>query len=92
MAWVLSDLIALMDRWTVWKEVRENANKVPELEQRIAALEQKLQRAPGEACPACGAWSFRAISSTPSGNLGTRKITYKCQECGYEDVITKTPK
>jgi hypothetical protein len=91
----LSDLIGLLDRWHVWKEVRENSNKVPALEQRVASLEERLQRAPGEACPSCGALSFRAIKSEPHGllgSLGSRQITLRCQDCGYMDVMIRTPK
>ena len=59
MSWGLSDLAALMDRWGTWKEVHANADKVPALEQRIAALEERLQRAPGDTCPKCGALECR---------------------------------
>jgi predicted nucleic-acid-binding Zn-ribbon protein len=90
MAWGLSDLVALMDRWSIWKEVRANADKVPALEQRIASLEERLQRAPGEACPKCGAWEFRTEkavrSSTPLGRLGALDRHLKCSNCGHTEV------
>jgi hypothetical protein len=37
MAFGIPDLVALMDRWGVWKEVRANADKVPTLGRRIGA-------------------------------------------------------
>src|ERR1700730_15272278 len=86
MAWGLSDLVTLMDRWGIWKEVRANADKVPALEQRIAALEERLQRAPGEACPKCGALEFRTEKTVPNtGHLGavggTLDRHLKCGAC-----------
>jgi hypothetical protein len=80
-----------MDRWNVWKEVRANAMSVPALEQRIAALEEGLKRAPGEACPRCGAYEFRvAGSGPPAGNRparvsGAREYRMECQVCGFKD-------
>jgi len=90
MAWGLSDLIALMDRWGIWKEVRANAEKVPALEQRIAVLEQRLQRAPGEACPKCGALEFRTDKVERNtghfGQLGALDRHLKCGSCGHTEV------
>jgi predicted RNA-binding Zn-ribbon protein involved in translation (DUF1610 family) len=75
-----------MDRWGVWKEVRANADKVPELENRVDALEQRLQRAPGEACPKCGAWGLRR--STTGRVIGSfpmqhRTDDWTCEDCGH---------
>jgi ribosomal protein S27AE len=95
MAWGLSDLIALMDRWGIWKEVRSNAEKVPSLERRITALEQRLQRAPGEACPKCGALEFRTErtvqSNTHFAALGALDRHLKCGACAYTEVRTEDP-
>jgi hypothetical protein len=83
-----------MDRWSVWKEVRANADKVPALEARIAALEERLQRAPGEACPKCGALEFRTDKTVPTigslGKLGAIDRHLKCGACGHEEVHTET--
>jgi len=95
MAWGLSDLIGLLDRWAVWKEMKANADKVPQLERRIAALEARLQRAPGEACPRCGAYEFRVIKSERDqvlGRLGGMRQHLECKECGFKDEKLVTPK
>jgi predicted RNA-binding Zn-ribbon protein involved in translation (DUF1610 family) len=88
---VLSEITDLLKRWDVWKRVEEAPNRIDALEKRIAELESRLQRAPGEACPACGELEFRAMSSQPShgpfgSHLGARDHTYKCQKCGFTDV------
>jgi predicted nucleic-acid-binding Zn-ribbon protein len=94
MAWGLSDLIALMDRWGIWKEVRTNADKVPELERRLAALEERLQRAPGDACPKCGALEFRTEQVTPTKGhfsaLNAKDRHLKCGACGHTEVHMET--
>src|SRR5947209_3264006 len=95
MAWGLSDLVALMDRWNIWKEVRANADKVPALEKRIAALEDRLKRAPGDACPRCGALEFRTEKAVPHkghfGRLGVVDRHLKCGACGHTEVRMETP-
>lgn len=95
MAWGLSDLVALMDRWGVWKEVRANAERVPNLEKRLAALEGRLERAPGEACPKCGALDFRTERTTPHdkfGHMGVIDRHLKCASCGHTETKMETPK
>jgi uncharacterized OB-fold protein len=86
MPWGLPDLVSLMDRWAVWKEVRANADRVPALEQRITALEERLQRAPGEACPKCGAFSYRVDHPEQHRTFDSARIHHmKCQDCGFTD-------
>jgi hypothetical protein len=91
---VIGELVELLKRWDVWKRVEETPDRVDALEKRIAELESKLQRAPGEACPRCGALAYRVLSSTPhptmGGILGTMVHNMKCDECGFTDQ--KIPK
>lgn len=90
MAWGLSDLVALMDRWIIWKDVRTKADKVPGLEKRIEALEERLQRAPGEACPKCGALEFRTVKAERNnsifGQVGAIDRHLKCGACGHTEM------
>lgn len=87
---VISELLAGLRQIPAWKRIEDAPARIDALEKRIAELETKLQRAPGEACPACGELEFRVISSQPSpspfGSLGSRNHTYKCQKCGFTDV------
>jgi hypothetical protein len=61
---VLAEITELLKRWDVWKRVEESPARIDALEKRIAELEKRLQHAPGEACPSCGAlniaWSERS--------------------------------
>ena len=56
---VLSEVTELLRRWDVWKRVEAAPERIDELERRLVNLESKLKRAPGEACPKCGALEFR---------------------------------
>ena len=77
---LLDNLIAVLERWDVWKELKSNADKIPDLEKRITELEQKLERCPGEACPKCGQLTYR----TSEYRKGFR--TYTCENCGHSET------
>jgi predicted RNA-binding Zn-ribbon protein involved in translation (DUF1610 family) len=93
---VLSEITDILKRWDVWRRVEEAPARIDALEKRIAELEAKLQRAPGEACPACGELEFRVTgvqSASPLGiGLGSRNYTFKCQKCGFEDTRLQLPR
>jgi hypothetical protein len=40
---LLDNLVAVLERWDVWKELKSNADKIPNLEKRITELEQKQE-------------------------------------------------
>jgi hypothetical protein len=87
----LDSILSLLDKWPAWKRITEAPAKIDQLETRLAKLETKLQRAPGDACPKCGAWDFRVIKSLPHsnpafGSLGDAARKMKCGECGFEET------
>jgi hypothetical protein len=70
----------------LWKEFRRSSEQILDLQQRVADLEKKLQRCPGEACPHCGALAFRVVNSQPDPNVPSVLIRQmKCQECDFEE-------
>ena len=95
---VLSEVVEILKRWDVWKRVEEGPARIDELERRVAELELRLQRAPGEACPKCGALTYRVDSSEPHYtslghiNTGGRIHHMKCQDCGFTDEKLILPK
>lgn len=79
----------------MWNEMTEAPAKVRDLEARVAALEGKILRAPGEACPKCGAYAFRVTKSSPHptmGSLGAINRDMKCEDCGFKETKLVTPK
>ena len=85
---VLAEINEFLRRWDKWKRVEEAPDRIDALERRIAELEEKLKRAPGEACPSCGALDFRTIESADDslfGMLGGKRKKLKCGSCGFED-------
>jgi hypothetical protein len=94
----VGDIVELLKRWDRWRRIDETPERVDALERRIADLEAKLQHAPGDACPKCGALDFRTESTSPGGGImggmGLRIIDrkMKCGACGYEETRRETPK
>ena len=88
---LLDNILTALDHWGEWKQIRATPSKIVELEKRISELESKLRRAPGEACPKCGALEFRIQRSDTAQHPlhRTHRTHYwKCKECGYEDERT----
>ena len=84
----VGDIVELLKRWDRWKRIDETPERIDALEKRIAELEARLKRAPGEACPKCGALEYRVEKSTPHpqfGEMGTRVHHMKCGACGFAD-------
>ena len=93
----VGDIVELLKRWDRWRRIDETPERIDALEKHIAELETKLQRAPGLACPSCGAWEFRTESTSAGGGiLGGRGLgivdrKLKCKECGYIETRRETP-
>jgi hypothetical protein len=87
---VLAEITELLRRWDVWKRIESAPDKIDELEKRLAALEQKLHRAPGEACPRCGALEFRTDKVVPTKGhfsaLNRKDRHLKCGARGHTEV------
>lgn len=83
------DLLALLDRIPAWKALGETPARVDKLEARIADLERRLERCPGDACPRCGALAMRFDRVAGHRRQGTpdafRIESWTCQECGYSE-------
>jgi predicted RNA-binding Zn-ribbon protein involved in translation (DUF1610 family) len=92
----VESILDLLNKWPKWKRVTDAPDRVDELEKRLAALENKLQGAPGEACPKCGALAMRAVSEQkapgPLGITGTRLRVSKCEDCGFATEQTIIPR
>jgi predicted nucleic-acid-binding Zn-ribbon protein len=79
---VIGDVVELLKHWDRWKRIDETPERLDALEKRVAELESKLQRAPGEACPKCGALEFRTTRVQPlGGRLGQLGASYRHMEC-----------
>jgi hypothetical protein len=92
---VLGEIVEILKRWDVWRRVEAAPDRIDELEKRVADLETRLQRAPGEACPSCGALDYRverAERDTQFGEMGGRRHFLKCGSCGFTDQRLVLPK
>lgn len=90
---VLSEILALLDKWPLWKRLKEAPDRLDELEQRLAALEVAPRKAPGKPCKACGEPAMRLTSSEPDpimGDLGAKRETWTCGACAFaEDIVSR---
>jgi hypothetical protein len=88
----LDSILSLLDKWPAWKRITQAPERVEALERRIAAIETKLQRAPGDACRYCGAWAVRLVEERRDpimGAAGVMRQTVRCEECGKtREVLT----
>jgi hypothetical protein len=80
----------------IWVQLKIAPERIAALEKRIADLESKLARCPGEGCPRCGALAMRLEISERSRSLysefGAREETWRCTECRRATVQTVYPK
>lgn len=87
---VLSDILALLDRWDEWKKIKAAPARIDALEQRLAALEATTPKQAGKSCPACGEPAVRRVSIKPHpdfGDMGAVNEVWNCTACG--DIETK---
>ena len=94
---VIGEIVELLRRWDGWKRLEDAPGRIDTLELRVAELELKLRRAPGEACPRCGELDYRVASAGPHPHAGLAKAggrQYKmlCGACGFADERTINPK
>jgi multidrug resistance efflux pump len=95
MAAVTGDILAILDKIPIWKKVQEAPARIDALEKRIAELEAKLARAPGEACPKCGELEFRTVKTAAHPQLGVAGAVnrfLKCGACAHTETRLETPK
>ena len=88
----LDSLLSVLRLWPTWKKIESTPERINTLENRVAELESRLARCPGEGCPRCGELAFRVQTSTPHPNIIPAMIHHmKCGKCGFEDQHVLKP-
>ncbi len=88
----VKDVLAVLDKVSIWKVLQGLPDRVAELERRVAELEAK-PKAKGNRCPSCGEFTFRIVKSEKDkifGNLGGTNNTFECSECGHSEEKIST--
>jgi len=79
----LENIITLLDKWPRWKRINDLPDQMDELLNRMAALEKRLEKRPGEDCPYCGEAALRLTAQRMNGQWEV----WTCQECGKEKNV-----
>ncbi len=82
----LSDLLAVLDRWDLWQRVSASPDRLDDVEQRLADLEEKLGgKWPPDVCRFCGEREVRLNHVAGPGDHGTMREEWVCGACGEAD-------
>jgi len=87
----VSDILKLLEKIPVWKDLVALPAKVKRLEDRVAQLESDPE-AKGDTCPYCEQQTLKLLEikeDGPFGDLGGQKWVYKCSNCDkpYEKSV-----
>lgn len=82
----VESILRLLEKWPAWKRMTATPDRVDALEKKIAELEERLRRAPGEACPRCGTLEYRTREIVGSVHF------IQCGDCGLQEerVVPRT--
>jgi len=89
----ISDMLNILDKIPIWKQLKALPAKVEALEKRIAELESKPS-SNDDICPKCKQKTFELISSQKDetfGELGVYERLYRCSSCGFEETKLVDP-
>jgi hypothetical protein len=87
---VLEDVRNWLKEIPLWRDLEKIPPRMDALEKRVAALENALERVPGDACPKCGARAMRLKEQSPP--LGDDRDAYRFEQwqctdpaCGHTE-------
>lgn len=78
MASTLESILTLLDKWPRWKRINDMPDNLDDLLSRMAKLEKRLEKRPGEDCPYCGEPALRLTQQGMNGQWEE----WTCAECG----------
>ena len=85
----VTDILALLDKIPIWKDLKRMPARINELEKRLAALESKHEPSL-KTCPKCGTGTFALVSTERDpifGEMGVQNRLYRCTECGFSESL-----
>ena len=88
----VTELLKILDKVPLIKDLKPLPSKVEELERRIAALETRLANTARSAfCEHCGSGNVERIGSVPHPTfgraLGKKLPKFRCHDCGEETIM-----
>jgi uncharacterized protein with PIN domain len=81
----VTNILKLLDKIPVWKQLKDLPGKVTSLENRIAKLEKKLSGG-DKICPECGSSNYKLKKTEVRDRfLGTKEKIIVCDDCKYDE-------
>lgn len=76
------NVLALLDKLPLWRQIKECPDRTDALEKRVAALEQKIGPDwPPDICKFCGKRAARMEHGTRPNEKGIYIEEWRCAEC-----------
>ncbi len=86
----VSDLLKILEKIPLWKQLKELPAKIEDFERRLSALEKNLETDDSvKKCPKCGSKYFVLTDTKPNlhlGIVGVQDRQYTCEKCSYSEV------
>lgn len=88
---MIDDIRKWLKEIPIWRELEKVPGRMDALEEKVRALEARLERSPGETCDNCGEHTLRRTAvGRVVGTMGKqeRHDTWTCEACGASEVRT----
>ncbi len=82
----LDNVLSILDKFPVWRRMKEAPEKLDALERRVTTPEEKLGDTwPADVCRFCGNRAARLHESRRANDRGIIHESWQCEECGKCD-------
>lgn len=82
----LDNVLSILDKFPLWRRMKDAPDNLDALEKRVTGLEEKLGDTwPADVCRFCGKRAVRLHESRPANDRGVVRESWRCQECGEFD-------
>ena len=82
----LKDLTELLDKWPLWKKMKESPERIDALEKRIKSLEKRLSGT-GDICPKCKQPTFELFDSKMLEDISVQTVASRILSINIEGFL-----
>ena len=82
----LDSVLSILDKFPLWRRIKEAPDKLDALDERVTGLEEKLGDTwPADVCRYCGKRAARLHLPGQANGRGVVREMWRCQKCGKLD-------